>query len=684
MKTQMLRKLLLTLLLGAATSFSLAWGEAGRHQFTVTQTKDIYESIAKARCLPADDTAYIHFAKGTYALERPIVLTADDDRPMVFEGDGGEKPVISGGIRLTGWERTKEGWWRCHVPQVAKYRWRFEQLYVNGRRAARARTPNEGWFELDDMQEHVEANGPDRIQPLASQMMTTRPEHLATLRGIPEAELADVQAAFFYKWDYSRSFLLYAEPDSGRFYTVGKGQKPWNPITKNTRFFLENYRAALDAPGEWFLEKDGTLIYIPLPGEDMQTAEVYAPVLERLVEIRGTENRHVSDKQFRNLCFAHTAYYTPKTGVPPQQAAANIDATIQADCADRIVIEDCEIRHTGNYGIWFRKHCKDNVVSRSLLYDLGAGGIKVGGSYWKENETNVTGGTIIDNNIIRHGGLFFPCAGGVVLLHTSNNRVTHNDIADMRYSGVSVGWVWGYSASPSVANIVAYNHIHHLGWGQLSDMGAVYTLGVSPGTRVERNVVHDVYSYGYGGWGLYMDEGSTGIVMCDNLVYRCKSGGLHQHYGKDNVVTNNIFAHSILQQLQLTREEDHRSMTFTHNIVSVNQGNIFKGAWDKASVDMDYNCYYDETLTGNAYCGKTFAEWKKRKEPHSVCESPMFRNPAQGDFTFTSLRTAKAIGFKPFDTSQAGVYGDDVWKDKASMSPSEIEAFERIVKSGQE
>ena len=254
----------------------------------------------------------------------------------------------------------------------------------------------------------------------------------------------------------------------------------------------------------------------------------------------------------------------------------------------------------------------------------------------------------------------------------------------MRYSGVSVGWVWGYSASPSVANIVAYNHIHHLGWGQLSDMGAVYTLGVSPGTRVERNVVHDVYSYGYGGWGLYMDEGSTGIVMCDNLVYRCKSGGLHQHYGKDNVVTNNIFAHSILQQLQLTREEDHRSMTFTHNIVSVDQGNIFKGPWDKADVDMDYNCYYDETLTGNAYCGKTFAEWKKRKEPHSVCESPMFRNPAQGDFTFTSLRTAKAIGFKPFDTSQAGVYGDDVWKDKASMPPSEIEKFDRIVKSGQE
>lgn len=684
MKRQMIRILLLTLSMGAVTLFSIARPEAGRHRFAVTQTKDIYESIAKARSLPKGDTAYIHFAMGTYALEAPIVLTAADDRPIVFEGESGAKPVISGGIRLTGWERTEEGWWRCRVPQVAKYQWRFEQLYVNGRRAIRARTPNEGWFELDDMQEHVEAEGPDRIQPLASQMMTTRPENLATLRRIPENELTDVQASFFHKWDYTRSFLLYAEPDSGRFYTVGKGQKPWNPITKHTRFFLENYRAALDAPGEWFLEKDGTLCYIPLPGEDLETAEIYAPVLERLIEVRGTEKRHVSDKLFRNLCFAHTACYTPKTGVPPRQAASDVEATIQADFADRIVIEDCEIRHTGNYGIWFRKHCKDNVVRHNLLYDLGAGGVKVGCSAWKGNDKNVTSGTLIDNNIIRRGGLLFPCAGGVVLLHASNNRITHNEIADMRYSGVSVGWVWGYSDSPSVANIVAFNHIHHLGWGQLSDMGAIYTLGVSPGTRVERNVIHDVYSYGYGGWGLYMDEGSSGIVMRDNLVYRCKSGGLHQHYGRDNVVTNNIFAHSILQQLQLTRNEDHHSMTFTHNIVSVSQGNIFKGVWDKANVDMDYNCYYDETKTEKAYYGKTFAEWKRQKEPHSVSGNPMFRNPAQGDFTFTSLLTTKKIGFKPFDTSQAGVYGDEEWKNKACMSPSEIEDFDRIVQSGKE
>ena len=99
---------------------------------------------------------------------------------------------------------------------------------------------------------------------------------------------------------------------------------------------------------------------------------------------------------------------------------------------------------------------------------------------------------------------------------------------------------------------------------------------------------------------------------------------------------------------------------------------------------MDYNCYYDETKTEKAYYGKTFSEWRRQKEPHSVSGNPMFRNPAQGDFTFTSLLTAKKIGFKPFDTSQAGVYGDEEWKKKACMSPSEIEDFDRIVQSEQE
>ncbi|MDE6499335.1 MAG: right-handed parallel beta-helix repeat-containing protein, partial [Rikenella sp.] len=196
--------------------------------------------------------------------------------------------------------------------------------------------------------------------------------------------------------------------------------------------------------------------------------------------------------------------------------------------------------------------------------------------------------------------------------------------------------------------------------------------------------VHDIYSYDYGGWGLYTDEGSTGIVMENNLVYRCKSGGFHQHYGKENIIRNNIFALGYQNQLQFTREEPHRSLTFERNIVLSDRGVLLggSGSWRRANIAMDRNDYWDlRADTMLRFDGLSFREWRRIKDSHSIVADPMFRDPEAGDFGFRSLKTARRIGFVPFDYTQAGVYGSAAWRAKARLATEVTEAFSAAVEA---
>ena len=599
---------------------------------------------------------------GSYCQEKTLVFTPEDsgtkDCPVTYQAYPGERPVVSGGRLIAGWKKPStvdSRLWTAEVPWAAgEDGIKFNQLFINGERRIRARTPNKGefFFARKPLPKPKDSRG----------FYFRKGEISADWENIEEASLI-----LYHSWETSIHFISGVDTEISAVYI-----KPAPPFALGAwgvqRYYVENVFEVLDSPGEWYLNtKTGILYYYPVPGEDMAKAEVIAPVVKAiLVDFKGdpTSGEFIDYVNFRGISFQHTNANISKRIVNSGQADINQNAMITARGLRNSVFEKCEMMHTGEHAVWLRTGCQDNRIVQCHVWDMGGGGVYVGEAASAANAVSATARNTVDNCFIHDGSYYFHGAHGIWVGRSSYNNFTHNEISNLDYSAFGVGWSWGFDQSTANHNIIDYNHIHHLSNGEgLSDMGGIYTLGVSPGTTERNNIIHDVYNFApvSHGSGIYPDEGSSGILIENNIVYRVRTATLFQHYGADNIIRNNIFALGEATQLQRCREDVRCNYTAEGNIIYGDSKEMLGGIWKNNDWKVGKNLYWC-TKGEPSFMGMDFNEWKAfGKDEGSMVADPLFVDAKNGDFRLKPNSPALKLGFVPIDTSKTGLYGDAEW-----------------------
>ncbi len=631
-------------------------GRLDRPLATLAGARDKVRALRRGAAL-AGRPVTVLVRGGVYPLAAPLVFAPEDsgtaDAPVTYAAYPGEKPVISGGRAITGWRTAPNRLWVASVPRDGGQPWEFRQLFAGDARRPRTILPRTGYYHIADAAPPSEAGRPaDGFHYGAGEL---DPKW---------HNLGDVDLLCFQIWSMARMRVKSLDEATHlvRFAGATVSTDYWASLPKGNRYQAENVFEALpDEPGAWYLDRAAGLVYYhPLPGERRESFAPIAPRLTQLLRFAGDPGagKWVDHIVLRGLAFRHADWTMGPKGRSAAQAEVDLPAAVTGEGARDCRLEGCEVAQVGTYAVEWGRGCRRNVLTDCRLHDLGGGGVKIGGF-----SADAAGDALARDNVVAHcrifdGGKAHPAAVGVWIGQSPGNQILHNDIHDLYYTGVSVGWTWGYGPALAQNTLVAYNHIYNIGRGVLSDMGGIYTLGNQGGSVLSHNLIHDVNTFDYGGWGIYPDEGTTGLAVRDNVVYGCKSAGFHQHYGKDNVIENNVFALNKEAQLARTRAEDHLSFTFARNIVYWNGGDLLHGNWTGGQIALDDNLYWREGGGPVTFDGKTLAGWQGTgHDAHSRVADPLFVAPQRGDFALRPGSPALALGFHPIDLAGVGAGG---------------------------
>ncbi|WP_309122141.1 right-handed parallel beta-helix repeat-containing protein [Paenibacillus sp.] len=640
---------------------------------------------------------------GEYSTPEGLLLTGDDlgdeDRPVVFRAAGDGEAVVTGGIRLKGFEPQEGGIVRLDLAAAGHAGLRFSQLLYRGEKQRIARYPS---FQADNPYGggwlYVEGDPVDMYEGGHGQKdrFVCRDPRLQSWSALDRVELFIFPR---FNWNNDMIPLSGYDPATGE---VLLSRPATYEIYPGDRFYFRNVREELTEPGEWYLDKDADMLYFyppaPVACEDV---EVYVPTAAHLIELRGAPEQ-TEDLYTEKIDWRESGTYIHHAERMPQRVGRGYVSfeglTLEGCAGTAALLRDvsecrlsrCIVRYTGAAGVTVLGG-KRNVVADCDIYETGSHGMYVSGGVRSPFAGRYDPcGHEATNNYVHHIGTETKSVAGISI-NGVGIRVANNLIHD--------GPRWGIQSRGN-RNVIEYNHIRHVNV-ETSDTAAIYLVDrdwTMFGTKIRYNRIHDILGYHAenGVWmspsfafGIYLDDYTSGVEVYGNVTYRTPGGGLYLHAGKENKVENNMFLDTSKEVAKFRRwreEKEYetlrtRGLGLRHNEVRRNifaSGGAqavlyrFDTALDKdGRLDLDTNVWENNLvwLYGKPATVRVtnreeerflpFASWQSLGyERGSVEADPRFDAAGPEPHALLPDSPAFALGFEPLPFESMGLRRD--------------------------
>ena len=627
----------------------------------------------KVSDIPSDKKVTVWFREGIYTFFDTVAFNESDRDNVLYRSYPNEEVVFSGSKEIKGnWKETKINGVKAFVTDmpVESDEDYFRSLFKDGKRLSRPNYPKDTLLKVSD---------PLTDEAIAPENEAEYFTHSVAFNGNPSDMLdfsnpTDIDVRIMHFWCDELLPVHSIDKASGRIET----KKPTSMTVRvDDNYILENVKEALSLPGEWYLDRsEEKLYYIPEENDTVKNTVLYAGKTEQLITINNADSIAFQGINFEKTDWDHTGkdygfygkafdeahplYKNIEYNAVHPQAAFEVPAAIYIASSKGINFTDCNFENISYTAVKFESASTNCNITSCLFNEIGGNAIFINGDFAVPASTqNID---VTDTHISNYGRIFNN-AIGILLTHAIDCDLTHNEIHDGWYTGISVGWNWGYTDNPTNNINISNNLIYNIGNGWLSDMGGIYTLGIQPDTVIRENIIYNVGcdegAYGYGGWGIYLDEGSSEILVEKNLVYDCSSQTFHQHYGKDNMIRNNIFAFGGEGQFRITRREDHNSLFLYNNIFVGDDTPMY---WETIALNWfkdDNNLYWDYSTFGKTvHSGPStnifeseniLGMYGRGYYNNAILADPLFKDAENRDFTLAENSPAFDGGFKRWE-----------------------------------